>query len=142
MSKSLLTSGRGFLTWQLSPPTITMLGMRGRGNSKTVSVLFWQNMDFESIYIAGKHLVTYQLHNLCTFTLAARCQTLARHQQCPLPPPRIDRQCSQIPNTITCTSVAPLRQPEGIIKQLNCTKVIIEEVQYYQPPQNIQQSRH
>lgn len=57
-------------------------------------------------------LIAYLLHNLCTVTLAARCQTLAGLQQCPLPPPRIGRQCCQIPSTITCTSEAPINLPE------------------------------
>lgn len=57
-----------------------------------------------------------QSHTYCkTFvvTLAARCQTLSELQQCPLPPPRIDRQCGQIASTIACTPEAPLNQPTG-----------------------------
>lgn len=141
--KSLLTSGRGFLTWQLSPPTRTILGMRGRGNSKTESILDKQNaflkIDSRQTFLSQSVLnhfllqifgvirnlrlnstclylslcaihtqsITQLMHNICTVTLAARCQTLLGLQQCPLPPPRIHRLCGQIARTITCTSEVP-----------------------------------
>lgn len=78
--------------------------------------------------VINTQLVTYFLQYLCTVTLAARCQTPAGFQQCPPPPPRTDRQCGQIPSTITCTSEAPIKQPDGdsIGKQLDYTKGIIK----------------
>lgn len=42
--KKQLTSGRGFLTLQLIPPTNIVLGMRGRGNSRVMSTLFKDNI--------------------------------------------------------------------------------------------------